>query len=122
MLVNDFFKYKVISKEDESWICEIEVNADHDIYKGHFPGLPITPGVCQVQIVQEVISDVLDSKYSLKSARDIKFLNFIDPQKTPKLNLELTFKQKDEDSLSVSALMVNEGVNFLKMRSTFVKL
>jgi len=121
MLLNDFFKYKVISKEEESWICEIEVNAEHDIYKGHFPGLPVTPGVCQVQIVQEVLSDVLNTKYSLKNARDIKFLNFIDPQKTPKLNLELTVKQKDENSLSVSALMVNEGVNFLKMRSTFSK-
>ncbi len=121
MLLNEFFTYKVIDKEEGKWNCQIEFNAEHDIYKGHFPGLPVTPGVCQVQIVQEVVSDILDQKYSLRGARDIKFLNFIDPQKTPKLNLELTVKEKEEEVLSVTALMVNEGVNFLKMRSTFSK-
>ncbi len=121
MLLNDFFTYKVVDKEEGKWSCQIDFNAEHEIYKGHFPGLPITPGVCQVQIVQEVISDLLKSNYRLKGARDIKFLNFIDPQKTSSLSLELAVKQKDEDGISVTALMVNEGVNFFKMRSTFEK-
>ncbi len=122
MLLNDFFTYNVVDKEQDKWNCQIEINPDHEIYKGHFPGLPIMPGVCQVQIVQEVISDLLKMKYKLRGARDIKFLNFIDPRQTTELNLELSVKQNEEDSISVSALMLNEEVNFLKMRSVFSKL
>ena len=121
MLLNDFFTYQVTEKTEGVWNLELEFNAEHDIYKGHFPGLPITPGICQVQIVQEIISNEFNEDFRLKSARDIKFLNFIDPAKTPKLQLQLTIKQKDDNSIAVSALMKNEEVNFLKMRSVFNK-
>ncbi|MCW3806055.1 hypothetical protein [Plebeiibacterium marinum] len=121
MLLNDFFTYKVIDKAEGVWTLELTFNASHDIYKGHFPGLPVTPGICQVQMVQEIISNELNEAYRLKSARDIKFLNFIDPSKTPGLQLQLTIKQKEEETLAVSALMKNDEVNFLKMRSVFSK-
>lgn len=121
MLLNDFFSYKLVDKQDDKLLVDVKFNTSHDIYKGHFPELPITPGVCQVQLVQEILCDIFKCKYQLKSAKDIKFLNFIDPMKVDSLSLELTLKSKDEFELSVNALMKSDAINYLKMRSVFIK-
>lgn len=121
MLLNDFFTYKVAEKSDDKIIADVEFNKEHNIYKGHFPDMPITPGVCQIQMVQEILNDVTSGNYSLKSARDIKFLNFIDPSKTNRLQLELSMSSKIGNEMSVNAVLRNEGVNYLKMRSVFIQ-
>ena len=33
---------------------KVILNPDHLIYKAHFPGQPVTPGVCILQIIQEL--------------------------------------------------------------------
>ena len=35
--------------------CTIHLYAEHPIYKGHFPQIPIAPGVCLVQIIKEIL-------------------------------------------------------------------
>ncbi len=119
MLLNDFFTYQIVEKSDDKTIASIEFNKEHDIYKGHFPGLPITPGVCQVQMVQEILSDSLAKKYHLKSARDIKFLNFIDPAKVDSLQLELSLSSINDSTIAVNVLLLKNEINYLKMRSVF---
>jgi len=119
MLLNKFFTYTVTEQSESLVLAEVSLRADHEIYKGHFPNLPVTPGVCQVQIVQEILNDVTKKNYCLKSARDIKFLNFIDPQKTREFTLELKLKETKENDLSVNALLSKEGLKYLKMRSVF---
>lgn len=120
MLLNDFFTYRIIEKSDDEIIATINLNKDHGIYAGHFPGMPVTPGICQVQMIQEVLKDTFSSAYSLRSARDIKFLNFINPKEVNSFDLDLTISKGDHDALTVKALMHKGEVNYLKMRSVFV--
>ena len=48
-LLNDFCTIAG-GDTDKIWL---RLNPDHPIYHAHFPGNPITPGVCIVQIVGE---------------------------------------------------------------------
>lgn len=53
MLLKDF--YKIISLEntvDSKYKAVISINEQHDVFKGHFPGNPIMPGVCMMQIIK----------------------------------------------------------------------
>ena len=43
--------------EDKGQEVKIRLNPDHEIYRAHFPGNPITPGVCIVQIISEVLGE-----------------------------------------------------------------
>lgn len=121
MLINDFFTYTIDEYQDSKLIATININPNHAIFKGHFPGMPITPGICQVQIVQELISDYFKATYTLKKARDIKFLNFINPTEISTLTLELKLSDNSDEELSVNALLHKNEVNYLKMRSVFCK-
>lgn len=44
------------------------------VYRGHFPGYPITPGVCLVQLALELIGERTGHKVRLVAAKTIKFV------------------------------------------------
>ncbi len=57
--------------------------ADHVIYQAHFPGEPITPGVCIIQIAQELLDEYAQQHYAVQEVKNVKFLNVISPLETP---------------------------------------
>ncbi len=76
--------YNITSKEVSNYICyNIQLEASSIIYQAHFPGEPITPGVCIIQIAKELLEDSLGEDLTIKSVKNVKFLNIISPLKTP---------------------------------------
>ena len=53
------------------------------IYQAHFPGEPITPGVCIIQIAKELLEDYAQKRYQIKTIKNVKFLSVISPLETP---------------------------------------
>lgn len=58
----------------------IRLDAEHFIYKAHFPGEPITPGVCIMQIALELMEIAAEKKSEVKCVKNVKFLRIISPQ------------------------------------------
>lgn len=63
----------------------ILLDPEHFIYKAHFPGEPITPGVCIMQIAIELLGEYLGSPLSLNCAKNVKYLKTIEPDKVTRL-------------------------------------
>mgnify|MGYP004451969667 CR=1 FL=1 len=57
----------------------ITLNSKSVIYTAHFPGHPITPGVCVIQIVKELLEDYTGKNLSISSISNAKFLSVIQP-------------------------------------------
>ena len=74
MLQNDFFTITAVSGEGHSFNVMLELNASHTIFDGHFPGHPVVPGACLMQMVQEVTETVLGSELRLIRADHLKFI------------------------------------------------
>ena len=55
MLINDFYNCHDIEAHENEYGCRIVFNAAHDIFKGHFPGQPVVPGVCMMEMVKELL-------------------------------------------------------------------
>lgn len=85
---------------------ELELNPSCFIYQAHFPGEPITPGVCIMQMGKEVLEDALGKSLQVASVKNIKFLSVISPRE----NLSITYQFKkvelSEDKRSVKAQLV----------------
>jgi 3-hydroxyacyl-[acyl-carrier-protein] dehydratase len=94
MLKGKFYFAKDLVVDNNSVSATIELNPNHEIYKGHFPGKPVTPGVCQIQIVKEIIADVIKQDLNLVEAKSIKFLSVLSPD-CKGLILDMTFAQND---------------------------
>ena len=64
------------------------------VYRGHFPGYPITPGVCLVEMALELIAEMAgqaghDGRGRLVGAKSIKFTNPVMPEADTLLQFNL---------------------------------
>jgi len=96
------------------------LNGSHPIFGGHFPGNPVVPGVCQVQMVRELVEKAIGHPLRLAVSDNIKFLSMINPQQVPQLEFRLTIRQMPEQRFSVSASIVSDTAVFLKFKGDFL--
>ncbi|PQA93698.1 3-hydroxyacyl-ACP dehydratase [Chryseobacterium shigense] len=97
-MLTDFYTLESYEKaENGSYTASIHLNKDHAIFSGHFPGNPVTPGVCMMQIVKELVEEFTGSKLFLKTASNVKFMAIINPFETPDLKLQLDITENEED-------------------------
>ncbi len=57
----------------------IILNPDHLIYKAHFPAQPVTPGVCILQMLQELLSIQVGKQLFIKNIKNAKFISMMSP-------------------------------------------
>jgi len=121
MLLNDF--YKIIktdySKDNpDSFHVKIELNGRHKIFKGHFPGNPVVPGVCIIQIVKEILLKLLKKNLFLSEGINIKFISVIKPDINKILNIDYKIKQEN-NIFRVRALISFKERIFFKFKGKF---
>ncbi len=98
--------------------AEINLNIDHNIFKGHFPTQPVLPGVCQVEIIEQILSSELGSQLRLTAASNIKYLKMVDPKIDARLNVDISF-QKIEEGLKVTAVIKSKEEICMKAKLNF---
>lgn len=71
----------------------INLNPECPIYKGHFPGRPVVPGVCCISIIKDCAQMVADEKLVFSRIRSCRFLKVLDPSvhKELKVYVRLSF-------------------------------
>jgi len=113
MLLNDFFTINTIETSDAEVKAEFVIHAGHRIFEGHFPGQPVVPGVCMMQMVKELVEDVLDIKTKLTEAAELKFLSVIDPLQNNLINATIKYMNGEDRKININAsFFKNELIHF----------
>ena len=117
ILLNDF--YSIIHQESAagSVKAKLSINKTHKIFHGHFPGLPVVPGVCMVQMVREILEVSLDKTLKIETADNIKFLSVIDPRQHGEVSASIDYTEAD-NAFSINATLFADQLIFLKLRAT----
>ncbi|WP_025761938.1 hypothetical protein [Dyadobacter tibetensis] len=116
-LLNELYSIENLSETDTMLKARVRINADHPIFSGHFPGNPITPGVIQMEMVKAVMQEKLGRRLTMKSMKTCKFLQIINPEATPLIDLEIVYN--DVELLEVAATGVFGETVYFKMQSAY---
>lgn len=96
MLIKDLYAIQSFEFEDHTVRATIKLNKEHAIFEGHFPGNPVMPGVCMIQIIKELAEKAIEKELFLSIASNIKFMALINPEKNATLQLILVITEVDE--------------------------
>lgn len=96
----------------------IEINKDHEIFKGHFPGNPVMPGVCMIQIIKNLTETVVQETLFLENSSNIKFMAKINPEETSRLHITITIN-KEDGLVKVKNITKYNEVTALKLNANF---
>lgn len=114
-LRTNLFTIKQDTSHENQHEFALQLNAEHLIYKAHFPGKPIMPGVCIVQIAKELAEEMVGRQLDVISVKNAKFLAVINPEKNPEVTYVVEVLMVTEDEVVFSALVKNEKTSFAKL-------
>jgi len=119
MLIPNLYTIKNTEKIDENnFKVQIELNPNHQVFEGHFPNNPITPGVCMMQIIKEITEGFVLKDLFLSKVSNVKFMATINPFINPILDLSLNVVC-DNNEVKVKNSSFFETTNALKFSAIY---
>ena len=118
MLIEELYKVTATENTSEGILAKVHLNKDHAIFKGHFPGNPVMPGVCMIQIIKELTEETTGKNLFLAVSSNIKFMAIINPEKNPDLQLSIDITQENGEVKVKNTTSFEETVA-LKLNATF---
>ncbi|HEX6224441.1 MAG TPA: hypothetical protein VFZ52_08525 [Chryseolinea sp.] len=117
ILLNDFYTIRESNATPGVVKAIISINKKHRILEGHFPGLPVVPGVCMLQMVREIMEVNTERELKITEADNMKFLSVINPEQNT--DVEVTINYTEElGKFSVNATLFAGTVTFFKLKAT----
>lgn len=114
------FTVEDIQQNENKLIATVSLDANHEVFQGHFPNQPITPGVVQVYMVKVVLQQFFNASISLQTLNRCKFIAILNPRETPDITLHLTWSDTD-GAMKVSASGSGGEHTFFKFNGTYIK-
>jgi 3-hydroxyacyl-[acyl-carrier-protein] dehydratase len=121
MLKGDFYTVLSESNEEGHVSALLRLNTSHKIFEGHFPGQPVVPGVCSMQIIRELTESATNEKLTLVKADFLKFLSVITPREFPELTADLNYKEAESGLIVVTGSLFFGETIFVKFKGGFKK-
>ena len=110
--------YTLLSESESGAV--VRLLPDSVIYRSHFPDRPVTPGVCVVRMVRELLGRHLGVELALVDALNVKFLQVIDPVEYPEIIVRfLKIDREDGGVLKVSAAVSAGETTLCKLSLKF---
>ena len=97
MLIPYFYSVKEFNFTDNQLKAIIELNPEHEVFKGHFPNNPVTPGVCMLQILKELTEQATNTNLFIKDCSNVKFMALINPETNPILAITIDINPLEEN-------------------------
>ena len=112
-VLEELFKVERAAFEDVEGTLRVaatlSARRDSAVYRGHFPGSPVTPGVAMIGAV--VLSQVSGKVLSLRKVNSVKYLGMMSPD--------------DVDGATLAATLTPDGIataTYTKNSTTYAKM
>lgn len=118
VLLNDFYFIDELHTENDQVSIKIRINPAHKIFEGHFPGQPVVPGVCMVQIVKELMEQHLNARLLLHKGNQLKFLQLTVPDENDVIEVSIQFRSEGNAFVTQAAFKKENNFVF-KLQGEF---
>lgn len=93
----------------------ISLDQHHPVFAGHFPGIPVLPGVIMMKIAKSCLETHLKKQLTLSSIDSMKFLNMVNPIVQPQIELQVLYATTQDGMIRVDAKLFWGETVFFKM-------
>jgi len=108
MLNNKLYQIEKIEYKDKEISAQLLLNEKHPVFDGHFPDVPVLPGVSMMYIVKELMEMVEKQNLLIKKSGNMKFLQMINPLKNPQLLVKIHIKERLDDIIRINGEIFSE--------------
>ncbi|MCC8036411.1 MAG: hypothetical protein LIO77_10915 [Rikenellaceae bacterium] len=84
------FEITGFRRQDGQWVFDIRIDPAHEVFGGHFPGMPVMPGVCSMYIIRGCAAQACGRKLAYDTVKECKFVSSVLPARHSRLKVVLS--------------------------------
>lgn len=111
-VLNNFYTTIACTCDGQALQAEITINPAHEIFEGHFPGQPVVPGVCMIQIIKELMEQSMNQQLLFSKGHQIKFLQLLVPDEKDMIQVHASWKEQDGQFHTTADFKKNDAFLF----------
>lgn len=116
MLLPDYYTILNRRSEGDATVFEIALNAACEVYKGHFPETPVSPGVCNIQMVKECVEEVVGKPLILNYIQQCRLTMLVTPQQHPTVEVRVWLVAPIDGGVKIRATIGKGELVYLELK------
>lgn len=116
MLLPDYYTILNRCSEGDATVFEIALNAACEVYKGHFPETPVSPGVCNIQMVKECVEEVVGKPLILNYIQQCRLTTLVTPQQHPTVEVRVWLVAPIDGGVKIRATIGKGELVYLELK------
>ncbi|MDR3267458.1 MAG: hydroxymyristoyl-ACP dehydratase [Tannerella sp.] len=117
-MLSDYYSINHQRTEGDTTVFEVALNPDCAVYQGHFPGMPVAPGVCNIQMIKECTERIIGRPLLLEYLSQCKMTTLITPRQHPTLQVRIRILENDGTQVNVQAAIGQGEDAFITLKGT----
>ncbi|MGN0188373.1 MAG: beta-hydroxyacyl-ACP dehydratase [Candidatus Cryptobacteroides sp.] len=109
MLLENYYNIDGVVSRDGGAVFTVSLNPDCGVYAGHFPGSPVCPGVCSMQMVKECAEKAAGREYRIKEIKQCRYVSLMSPQTHPQVTVDVALEPTGEGTQVLLKASVLKG-------------
>ncbi len=104
--------YKIVDKQVDgmSGVFHISILPDCDVYRGHFPGEPVCPGVCNIETIKECAMLLTGKKLLISTIKQCRLTTVATPTACPNVDVTVQVAPTEQGYTVVARIADAENV------------
>ncbi len=108
-LLDSYYKIVNTTERVGATVFCVELLSGCKVYEGHFPGHPVSPGACNMQMIKELAERISGQPLHIASIKQCRMIDVISPQDTPALTVAVALAPT-EQGFAVTASIAADTV------------
>ena len=117
--LDNLFLTQSITETQDGFEAIVRCNPEHPVYKAHFPGNPITPGACLLQMAGALMQQQMGRPLCLKASKNIKYLSILVPAEGKEVKFVFSRITESETECKAQVVIADDSTVYTKMSLTF---
>jgi len=107
-----------LSNNEAIYLCELK--ADCDVYRGHFPGKPVSPGVCNIEMIRECAELLTGVDLGIDVIKQCRLTAVVSPSVCPKVDVAVNVALLEgTKNYNVVATIRDAERSYMELKGTF---
>lgn len=120
-MLTDYYFINHQRTEGDTTVFDVTLNPDCQVYQGHFPDMPVAPGVCNIQMIRECTELIAGKPLRLEYLSQCKLTTLITPGQHPNLQVRIRLLENDAARIDVHATIGQGEESCLTFKGTFIE-
>ena len=118
--MRDYYNIASSTLDGLSGLFVVRLNTGSKVYEGHFPGSPVSPGVCNILMILECAEKIVQQPIRVQKISRCRFTTLISPLTHPELEIHIELQSKENSLYTLNASIGKGEETYLTIKADIV--